>query len=88
MDQSIHTVPACLSTYFTHRPVGETNDITTIEQVSNRKAFGHAKDKIIKQLVPGGHVDLFTSSRNSKEVCRPDCRPLSAQRCEIGTEPT
>jgi polyhydroxyalkanoate depolymerase len=43
---------------------GETDDITTREQVFDaEKYFGAPKDRIIKKLVPGGHIGLFMGSR-------------------------
>jgi poly(3-hydroxybutyrate) depolymerase len=48
---------------------GETDDITTSEQVFDaEKYLGTAKGKIEKRLVPGGHIGLFMGSRNLKEV--------------------
>jgi polyhydroxyalkanoate depolymerase len=48
---------------------GETDDITTSEQVFHaEKYLRTAKDKIEKKLVPGGHIGLFMGSRNLKEV--------------------
>jgi poly(3-hydroxybutyrate) depolymerase len=43
---------------------GEADDITTKEQVFDaEKCLGTPKDKIVKQLVPGGHIGLFMGSR-------------------------
>ncbi len=43
---------------------GETDDITTAEQVFNSEnLLGTPKDKIEKKLVPGGHIGLFMGSR-------------------------
>jgi poly-beta-hydroxyalkanoate depolymerase len=48
---------------------GETDDITTSEQVFNaEKYLGTPKDQIWKQLVPGGHIGLFMGSRILKET--------------------
>ena len=48
---------------------GETDDITTSEQVFNaEKYLGTPKDQIWKQLVPGGHIGLFMGSRTLKET--------------------
>lgn len=48
---------------------GETDDITTREQVFNAESFlGSPKDQIEKKLVPGGHIGLFMGSRTLKET--------------------
>jgi polyhydroxyalkanoate depolymerase len=48
---------------------GESDDITTREQVFDaEKYLGTPNDKIQKQLVPGGHIGLFTGSRTLKET--------------------
>jgi poly(3-hydroxybutyrate) depolymerase len=48
---------------------GESDDITTPEQVFDaEKYLGTPKDKIQKQLVPGGHICLFMGSRTLKET--------------------
>ena len=48
---------------------GETDDITTREQVFDAdKYLGTPKDKIKKQLVPGGHIGLFMGARTLKEA--------------------
>jgi polyhydroxyalkanoate depolymerase len=48
---------------------GESDDITTREQVFDaEKYLGTADDKVQKQLVPGGHIDLFMGSRTLKET--------------------
>jgi poly(3-hydroxyalkanoate) synthetase len=48
---------------------GESDDITTREQVFDaEKHLGTPKDKIQKQLVPGGHIGLFMGSRTLKET--------------------
>jgi len=48
---------------------GETDDITTKEQVfAAEKYLGTPKNKIEKKLVPGGHIGLFMGSRTLKEV--------------------
>jgi len=53
----------------TYLLAGANDDITTEEQVfSAEKYLGTPKDKIVKQLVPGGHIGLFMGSRNLKEV--------------------
>lgn len=47
---------------------GESDDITTREQVfAAEHLIGTPKDKIVKQLVPGGHIGLFMGSRTLKE---------------------
>ena len=48
------------------RPI---DDITTMEQVSTRKhTLGTSKDKIVKKLVPGGHIGLFMGARTLTEA--------------------
>ena len=48
---------------------GESDDITTREQVFNaEKYLGTPKDRIQKQLVPGGHIGLFMGARTLKEA--------------------
>jgi poly(3-hydroxybutyrate) depolymerase len=48
---------------------GESDDITTREQVFDAEKYvGTPKDKIVKQLVPGGHIGLFMGSRTLKET--------------------
>jgi poly(3-hydroxyalkanoate) synthetase len=48
---------------------GESDDITTAEQVFNaERYFGTRKDRIRKKLVPGGHIGLFMGSRTLKEA--------------------
>ncbi len=48
---------------------GETDDITTREQVFDAdKYLGTPKGLIEKKLVPGGHIGLFMGSRNLKET--------------------
>jgi len=43
---------------------GEADDITAKEQVfAAEKYVGTPNDKIVKQLVPGGHIGLFMGSR-------------------------
>ena len=48
---------------------GESDDITTREQVFDaEKYLGTPKDRIQKQLVPGGHIGLFMGSRTLKDT--------------------
>jgi poly(3-hydroxyalkanoate) synthetase len=48
---------------------GASDDITTREQVFNaEKYLGTPKDKIMKKLVPGGHIGLFMGARTLKET--------------------
>jgi polyhydroxyalkanoate depolymerase len=48
---------------------GEADDITTKEQVFDAdKYLGTPHDRIIKKLVPGGHIGLFMGSRTLKEA--------------------
>jgi poly(3-hydroxyalkanoate) synthetase len=48
---------------------GESDDITTREQVFDAdRLLGTAKDRIEKQLVPGGHIGLFMGARTLKET--------------------
>jgi len=43
---------------------GETDDITTSEQVFGAaKLFGTPQEQIVQQLVPGGHIGLFMGTR-------------------------
>lgn len=48
---------------------GESDDITTREQVFNAEKFvGTPKHEIVKQLVPGGHIGLFMGSHTLQHV--------------------
>jgi polyhydroxyalkanoate depolymerase len=48
---------------------GETDDITTREQVFDAdKYLGTPNGRIQKRLVPGGHIGLFMGSKNLKET--------------------
>jgi polyhydroxyalkanoate depolymerase len=48
---------------------GESDDITTKEQVFNAENyFGTPKNSVEKKLVPGGHIGLFMGSRTLKET--------------------
>lgn len=48
---------------------GETDDITTREQVFDaEKYLGTPPERIAKKLVPGGHIGLFMGSRTLKET--------------------
>lgn len=48
---------------------GESDDITTREQVFDaRKYLGTPPEKIVQQLVPGGHIGLFMGSRTLKSA--------------------
>jgi poly(3-hydroxybutyrate) depolymerase len=48
---------------------GETDDITTSEQVFDaEKYLGTPKGRIQKQLVPGGHIGLFMGSRTPTDT--------------------
>jgi poly(3-hydroxybutyrate) depolymerase len=48
---------------------GESDDITTKEQVfSAEKYLGTPKDKLKKELVPGGHIGLFMGSRTLQKT--------------------
>jgi poly(3-hydroxybutyrate) depolymerase len=48
---------------------GESDDITTKEQVFGaEKYLGTPKDKLKKELVPGGHIGLFMGSHTLKET--------------------
>ena len=48
---------------------GESDDITSHKQVFDaEKYLGTPKERIVKKLVPGGHVDLFMGSRTLKET--------------------
>jgi poly(3-hydroxybutyrate) depolymerase len=58
---------------------GESDDITTREQVFDAsKLLGTAKDKIEKQLVPGGHIGLFMGARTLQETWPGIARWISA----------
>lgn len=53
----------------TYLLAGEADDITTREQVfAAEDLIGTPKDKIVKQLVPGGHIGLFMGSRTLKDT--------------------
>jgi polyhydroxyalkanoate depolymerase len=59
---------------------GETDDITTREQVFDaEKYLGTPKNKIEKKLVPGGHIGLFMGSRTLKENWPLIARWIAAQ---------
>ncbi len=48
---------------------GESDDITTKEQVFDAvKYLGTAPGKIVRKLVPGGHIGLFMGSRTLKDA--------------------
>ena len=48
---------------------GESDDITPREQVFDaEKYLGTPKDRVVKQLVPGGHIGLFMGSRTLQEA--------------------
>ncbi|PQV50710.1 alpha/beta fold hydrolase [Paraburkholderia sp. BL21I4N1] len=48
---------------------GEADDITTKEQVFDAvKYLGTAPGKIVRKLVPGGHIGLFMGSRTLKDA--------------------
>ncbi len=48
---------------------GESDDITTKEQVFDaEKYLGTPKERIVKKLIPGGHIGLFMGSRTLKET--------------------
>ena len=48
---------------------GESDDITTKEQVFDAENYlGTPKERIVKKLVPGGHIGLFMGSRTLKET--------------------
>jgi poly(3-hydroxyalkanoate) synthetase len=48
---------------------GADDDITTKEQAFDaEKYLGTAKDRIMKKLVPGGHIGLFMGARTLTEV--------------------
>jgi poly(3-hydroxybutyrate) depolymerase len=48
---------------------GESDDITNKEQVFDaEKYLGTPRYRIVKQLVPGGHIGLFMGSRTLKEA--------------------
>jgi polyhydroxyalkanoate depolymerase len=66
---------------------GEADDITTKEQVFDAdKYLGTPSDKVLKQLVPGGHIGLFMGSRTLREawpaiarwICSNQVSPTSA----------
>lgn len=47
---------------------GAADDITTSEQVFGARALlGTPDDKIVDQLVPGGHIGLFVGARTRRE---------------------
>jgi poly(3-hydroxybutyrate) depolymerase len=48
---------------------GESDDITTSEQVFNaEKYLGTPKEQIEKKLVPGGHIGLFMGTRTLQQT--------------------
>ncbi len=59
---------------------GEADDITTKEQVFDaEKYLGTPKDQLVKQLVPGGHIGLFMSSRTLNDAWPAIARWIAAQ---------
>jgi poly(3-hydroxyalkanoate) synthetase len=59
---------------------GETDDITTKEQVFDaEKYLGTARERIVKKLVPGGHIGLFMGARTLKESWPSIARWIAAQ---------
>jgi polyhydroxyalkanoate depolymerase len=70
------------------RPVyllaGETDDITTRGQVFNAEnLFSTPRDKIVKQLVPGGHIGLFMGARTLTEAWPAIARWIASQGSEV-----
>lgn len=60
---------------------GESDDITTREQVFDAEKFlGTPPGQIEKQLVPGGHIGLFMGSRTLKEAWPEIARWIAAKR--------
>ncbi|WP_238361338.1 alpha/beta fold hydrolase [Burkholderia thailandensis] len=48
---------------------GEADDITTQEQVFNAQTYlGTPKERVERQLVPGGHIGLFMGARTLKDT--------------------
>ena len=63
-----HARPRLRAASFLRRLAGESDDITTKEQVFDaEKYLGTPKNKIEKKLVPGGHIGLFMGSRTLKD---------------------
>jgi poly(3-hydroxybutyrate) depolymerase len=62
---------------------GETDDITTREQVFNAEALvGIPQTEIVKKLVPGGHIGLFMGTRVLAEVWPEIGRWIKQVDCE------
>ena len=63
---------------------GETDDITTKEQVFDaEKYLGTPKERIVKKLVPGGHIGLFMGSKTLKETWPLIARWISGRRRRV-----
>jgi len=59
---------------------GESDDITTPEQVFNAaKLFGTPAERIVHKLVPGGHIGLFMGARTLGEDWPQIARWIAAQ---------
>lgn len=59
---------------------GATDDITTPEQVFNAVShFGTPKERIVRKLVPGGHIGLFMGARTLTEHWPEIARWIAAQ---------
>ncbi|MFY9697460.1 MAG: hypothetical protein WAK34_03895 [Rhodoplanes sp.] len=53
----------------TYLLAGESDDITPYPQVFEaEKRLGTPKEKIVKKLVPGGHIGLFMGAKTLKEA--------------------
>jgi len=59
---------------------GESDDITTPEQVMGAKNYvGTPKDRIVEKIAPGGHIGLFMGARTLKETWPEVARWICAQ---------
>jgi len=64
----------------TYLLAGESDDITTKEQVFNAEnLFGTPRNKIMKQLVPGGHIGLFMGAHNLRNAWPAIARWIAVQ---------
>jgi polyhydroxyalkanoate depolymerase len=67
---------------------GESDDITTPEQVLNAaKLMGTPADRIQQKTIPGGHIGLFMGARTLKEHWPPIARWIAAQSSDVTTSP-
>ncbi len=70
----------------TYLLAGESDDITTKEQVFNAETLiGTSPSAIVKKLAPGGHIGLFMGRRTLAEIWPEIGRWIQAQSSHCGT---